>query len=244
MYPDCTQTAERILGIPQRRKQRKLIGFLYPDEVLKVLASVDLRKPLGMRDYALLNLLYDSGARASEVANLNLDYFDPDNRTLAILGKGNHYRQIELLPKTVELVSLYIEKYRPTPHPLHRQRLFINQRGQQLTRHGIYKICRKYLFKTLSPKRLKDINPAHSFRHSCAIKMLSCGDAASDIQNRLGHVNTESTMVYLRIDMRRKRTVQKQFMAYAEQLLSEDPKLNELIDWENKQDILTWLDSL
>ena len=89
MYPDCNQTAEKILGIPQRRKQRKLIGFLYPDEVLKVLASVDLRKPLGMRDYALLNLLYDSGARASEVANLNLDYFDPDNRTLAILGKGN-----------------------------------------------------------------------------------------------------------------------------------------------------------
>ena len=244
MYPQHRKLAETILAIPQKRTQKQLIGFLYPDEILKVFQRVELTKQDGFRNYTILHLLDDSGARASETAELNLDYFDPQNKTLAILGKGDRYRQITLEPKTVHLLNLYLAKYRKTPKITYQHRLFINQRGQGFTRHGIYRICKKYLVKALSAKRLKTIHPAHSFRHSCAVRMLSCGKSLSDIKNRLGHDNIESTMIYLHLDLRRKRQVQKAFIEYTQSNLSHDTKIEEFLDWENKKEILEWLDSL
>lgn len=244
MYPEKTKLANTILGIPQKRTQKPLIGFLYPEEALKVFHAVKITKKDGFRDYTILHLLYDSGARASEVATLNLEYFNPQKSTLAILGKGNRYRQIELNPKTLQLIKLYITKYRNKPKPLYQHRLFINQRGTELTRYGIYRICKKYLYQTLNPIRLKNINPVHSFRHSCAIRMLACKEPISAIKNHLGHENIQSTMGYLQLDLTRKKEVQKKFIEYTQSTLSGDPKINELIDWENKSDILKWLDSL
>jgi site-specific recombinase XerD len=244
MHPEKRETAERILAIPQKRTQRKLIGFLHQEEILKVCASVDLKTNQGVRDYCLLHLLYDSGARASEIATLNLDCFDYHHKTLAILGKGNRYRLITLLPKTAELLTLYITKYRKTPKPLYQHRLFVNQRGKDLTRHGIHRLCKKYLLKALPPKRLKDINPAHSFRHSCAVYMLSLGSSLTDIRNRLGHEHVQSTMVYLHMDLSCKREVQKKFIEYTQSILTHDPKIEELLDWENKEETMKWLDSL
>lgn len=244
MYPEHREIAERILSIPQKRMQKQLIGFLYPDEILNVFESVDLKKKEGFRDYTILHLLYDSGARASEITALNLDYFDPQKESLIILGKGNRYRQIELKPKTAQLIKLYMAKYRTAPKPLCQNRLFINQRGTELTRHGIYRICKKYLAKTISPKRLKHISPVHSFRHACAVRMLSGGKPISDIRNRLGHENIQSTMVYLHMDLNRRQAVQKKFIEYIQSNLACDSKIEELIDWENSKDILQWLDSL
>ena len=244
MYPEQRGIAQRILDLPQKRARRQLIGFLYPDEILKVFHCVDLIRKNGFRDYAILHLLEDSGARASEIATLNLDYFDPQNNMLIILGKGNRYRQIELETRTVQLIRRYITKYRVNPKPLYQHRLFINQRGEEMTRHGIHRICKKYLQKALSPKRLKNINPVHSFRHSCAVNMLLSGKSPTDIQNRLGHENIQSTTVYTHMDLTRKRVVQNKFIEYMKSNLSEDPKITEWIDWENKKDILKWLDSL
>jgi site-specific recombinase XerD len=244
MHPQKRAFADRILSIPQKRFQKQLIGFLYPNEVLNVYAAVDLKTCYGFRDYTILNLLYDSGARASETASLTLDYFDPQNNLLAILGKGNQYRQIELLPKTVQLMTAYLKKYRQKPNQLHQQYLFINQRGTAFTRHGINRICKKYLRRTFSPKRLRDINPAHSLRHSCAVRMLLDCKPVSEIKIRLGHENIQSTMTYLHMDLTRKRDVQNKFLEYSAKVIQQDPKIEDLIDWENKQDILAWLDSL
>lgn len=244
MHPERSALAQRILSIPQKRSQKQLIGFLYPNEVLNVFESVDLKTYYGFRDYTILNLLYDSGARASEIAALTNDFFDPENNTLAILGKGNQYRQIELLPKTVQLVKAYVKKYRKKPNPLYQRYLFVNQRGTSFTRHGINRICKKYLRYALSPKRLRDINPAHSFRHSCAIRMLLAGKPLSEIKNRLGHENIQSTMTYLHMELTHKRDVQKKFIEYSTKIIKQDPKIEDLIDWENKQDTLAWLDTL
>jgi len=180
MYPEGRELADRILNIPQKRTQRPLIGFLYEDEILQVFKSVDLRRKEGFRDYALLHLLFDSGARASEITTLNLDYFNPQHKTLAILGKGNRYRLIELKP---------------------------------------YHICKKYLSKALPPKRLKFINPVHSFRHSCAVHMLYSGHSLSDIQNRLGHDNIQSTTLYLHLDLKRRRHIQKQLIEHMQSVI-------------------------
>ena len=75
LYPQQREIAETILNIPQKRAQRTLVGFLYQDEILDLFQSVDLKKNEGFRDYTILHLLYDSGARASEITTLNLDYF-------------------------------------------------------------------------------------------------------------------------------------------------------------------------
>lgn len=75
----------------------------------------DLRRKEGFRDYVLLHLLFDSGARASEIAALNLDYFNPQQNTLAILGKGDRLRLIDLEKRTSQLLRLYVQKYRVTP---------------------------------------------------------------------------------------------------------------------------------
>ena len=244
LAPEHRDIAERLLVLPQKRAQKKLIGFLSADEILKVFDVVDLKRKEGLRDYTILHLLFDSGARASEIATLNLDYFDPQKKTLAILGKGNRYRLIDLWPKTVQLLKEYIAKYRVKPKPGYSARLFINQRGEEFTRHGVYSLCKKYLHLALPPNRNKALHTVHSFRHSCAMNMLAAGDALTDIKNRLGHENIQSTMTYLQLNLSRKREVQKRLVEYTQALLPNDQKIEELIDWQNRKETLAWLDSL
>jgi site-specific recombinase XerD len=224
MHPEKKDVVEKILAIPQKRYQRKLIGFLYPDEIFKVMQSVDLYPKEGFRDYCLLVLLYDSGARATEVATLNLDYFNPEQRTLVILGKGNRYRN--------------------KPKPGYRHRLFISQRGKALTRHGIYRVCKKYLTAALPPKRLKTLSPVHSFRHSCAVSMLSSGCSLSDIRIQLGHEDLQATTVYLQLDLTHRRKIQKKFIEFNRSVLIDHPEIEKLFNTQNKDDIMAWLDSL
>jgi len=133
VYPDHREVAEKIIHIPQKRFQRPLVGFLYQEEILQVFQSVDIRRNEGFRDYTLLHLLYDSGARASEIATLNLDYFNPQQKTLTILGKGDRFRLIQIEKKTSQLLQLYISKYRIDPKPSYQHRIFINQRREELT---------------------------------------------------------------------------------------------------------------
>jgi len=244
MYPEKSKTTEKIICIPQKRTQRQLIGFLYPEEIHKVMDAVDLNKTQGFRDYVILQLLFDSGARASEIAELDIDYFNPQQRTLAILGKGNRFRQIELSPTTARLIKTYIAKYRKSPRSAYRNRLFISQHGKTLTRHGIYRLCRNYLRLSLSAKRLKTLNPVHSFRHSCAMNMLASGCSVSDIRNHLGHEDIQSTMVYLQIDLSRRRKLQKKFTEHTRSILIRNADIDEMIDQKDKDDIMTWLDTL
>jgi len=211
---------------------------------LAVYEAVDLKKPLGFRDYTILHLLADSGARASEIAMLKLDYFDPIQKTLTILGKANKFRLIKLEKKTTDLIKRYITRYRPHPKPIYQPCLFINKHGKPLTRKGIYLMCQKYLSIAVKAKRLNMIHPVHSFRHACAINMIASGKSVSDVKNHLGHENVQSTMVYLKMDLRTKRAVQKKFIEYNQSTLKHDPKIDELIDWEHKKQTLAWLDSL
>ena len=244
LYPEYRVTAETMLNIPQKRCRKKLIGYLHHDDVLKVFNAVDMKRAEGFRDYAILHLLYDSGARAGEIGRLKLEYLDSEKYTLAIVGKGNRYRLIQLWPKTVDLLDRYIQKQRLAPKPLYRNHLFINQRREAFTRHGIYRICRKYLTKSLSEKQRRNLNPAHSFRHSCAVNMLLSGCSLTEIKNHLGHENLNSTMIYLHLDLSRKKEVQQKFLEYTRSRLKHDDKIDELIDWENKAETLRWLDSL
>jgi len=245
MAPEDSETAERILNIPAKRSPKPLFGFLSHDEALAVFDSVDLRRKQGFRNYTILHLLYDSGARAHEIAGLCVDDFDPNEKRVGILGKGNRFRIVQIWTRTTDLIVRYIKEYRKKPLPAFKNRLFVNQRGQGLTRSGVYRICQNHLKKALPANRLKGLNAAHCFRHSCAVHMLMNGSAISDIKNHLGHEDINSTMIYLRLDLSRRREVQKRFIKYTETILKNDQKIDELIDWDNSKDeILKWLDSL
>jgi integrase/recombinase XerD len=244
LYPQHREVAEAIFSVPLKRTQKTLVGFLYPEEILSIFHTVNLKRKEGSRDYALLHLLFDSGARASEVATLNLNYFNPEQKTLAILGKGNRFRLIELEPKTTQLLQLYIARFRPSPKPPYQHRLFVNQRGEELTRFGIYRLCKKYLAMALPPKRLKSINPVHSSPHSCAVNMIARGLSASDVKNRLGHDNLQSTMTYLHLDLNIRRQIQKRYINHMQSLITLDPKVEELLQWESDKDMIAWLDNL
>ena len=244
LYPEQGNLVAKILKIPEKKTQKTLIGFMYPDETLKVFKSVDLKKKNGFRDYTILHLLYDSGARASEIANLNIDYFDAQHKTMAILGKGSRYRLIEIAIKTVQLIQLYIIQYRIIPKPMFRHYLFINKRGERLTRKGINKICKNHLSYALPEERVKMLNPVMSFRHSCAVDMLCSGKSPDEIKYRLGHQCIDSTMVYLHLNLNRPRELQKKMVEYTQSILPQDPQIEDFIEWENKEKILNWLDRL
>lgn len=91
---------------------------------------------------------------------------------------------------------------------------------------------------------MKALNPVHSFRHACAVNMLNSGYALTDIKNRLGHSKLESTMVYLNLGISLRKKIQEEFMEHAKSMISNDKKLNELVDWNTRDDILKWLDRL
>ena len=74
--------------------------------------------------------------------------------------------------------------------------------------------------------------------------MLKTNYSITDIRNHLGHENVQSTMIYLKLDISRKREIQKEFISYTQSVFTENPELDELIDWKNKKDILSWLDKL
>jgi site-specific recombinase XerD len=244
MHPQSSALMDKIIFIPQKRTQRQLIGFLYPEEINQVLSAVNINTAIGFRDYTILHLLFESGARASEIARLNVDYFDPKQGTLTILGKGNRFRQINLSPTMVKMIKAYLLKHRRTPTPVCAKRLFISQHGKALTRHGIYRLCKKYLRLALSEKRMDVLNPVHSFRHSCAISMLASGCSVTDIKNHLGHEDLQSTMVYLQLDLPRRRKIQQRFTEYTQAALSRKAQIDALIDEEDENDIMTWLDNL
>ena len=244
LYPEYRELSETITYIPQKRFDKRLIGYMDYDDLLKVFNSVELKKKEGVRDYTILHLLFDSGARASEVANLKVQFYNPDKGTLIIKGKGGKYRLIELQAKTIETINCYIEKYRPVPKPFYINYLFVNQRHENFTRGGIYRLCKKYLFKALSEKQLTNLNPVHSFRHSCAVHLLKSGKSLTDIKNHLGHENLQSTMTYLHLNISRKREAQNEFLKHIRSTMPGDNKMDDLLNWERKDEILDWLDSL
>jgi len=243
-YPEYKDLANTILSIPQKLESKPLVGFLTQDELLDVFSSVDLQKKDGFRDYVILHLLYDSGARAQEAGNIKMDDIDYNARTVAILGKGQRYRVVQVWEKTIQLVERYIKEYRRLPVQKYPDYLFINQRGEKFSRHGIYRICEKYIRKALPEKRLARLNFAHCFRHSCAVHMLMMNKSVTDIKNHLGHESINSTMIYLKLDLSKRKQVQKNYMDYMQTVIEEDEKINDLINWEEDHEVREWLDSL
>jgi integrase/recombinase XerD len=181
------------------RLPQRLPKVLGEDEVAVLLNGPDPATPLGQRDAALLELLYATGLRVSELVGLTLKQLDLRRGVVRPLGKGSKERVVPMVAAAVEKIELYLAqsraqllKGRPSPY------LFINRRGGKLSRQGFWKILKHYAAKV----GMASLSP-HTLRHSMATHLLSRGANLRVIQLLLGHADLATTQIYTHLDAAR-----------------------------------------
>lgn len=150
-------------------------------------------RPEGMRDFAMLQTLYSSGVRVSELIALDLGDLDLEGGRLACTGKGGNRRDLPLRHSAVEALHRYLEEGRPALRPVDDGALFVNHRGHRLTRQGFWLILKTYAQRA----GIGEVTP-HTLRHSFAAHALGDGADIKDLQRLLGHVSISTTQVYRR----------------------------------------------
>lgn len=179
---------------------RKLPEVLSLDEINHLFQSISRDSPLGKRNLAILETLYGSGLRVSELIGLTISNILFEENLLLITGKGNKQRLVPLGQICADQLMDYIQNIRPKfiPKTGHEDIVFLNQNGRQLTRAMIFTIVRNTA-KTAMIK--KKVSP-HIFRHSFATHLLENGADLRSIQMMMGHENITTTEVYMHVDTR------------------------------------------
>ncbi len=177
-------------------------------EVELLLAAPDMRKPLGVRDRAMLELLYASGMRVSELANLQLANLHLEDGYIRVIGKGRKERVIPVGGESIRLLSRYLEEIRPLlcENP-HEQTVFVSNREKGLCRQRLWQIIKTH---TKNAGIMKNVTP-HTLRHSFATHLLQNGAPLRVIQEMLGHADIATTQVYTHVNPERLKSIHQQF---------------------------------
>ena len=237
-FPEYLEQAQRVLGIPFKRTGTREIEHLDLEEIQAVLKAAELHQSHGCRDVALLSLMFNTGARVSEIVGLNTE----DLRLAApcsvlLRGKGRKERTCPLWPETAGLLQKLIGQRDPPPSA--SAPLFLNERGGRLTRFGVRLILGKYVKKAAlrhPSLRNKRLHP-HSVRHSTAVHLLRSGVDLSTIAHWLGHAGVNTTNKYLSIDLEAKREA----LAKAKPLLK---GRRHSAKWHQDPELIAWLTNL
>ena len=178
--------------ISQPKLSKKLPNYLTVEEIDELL-DIDLETPLDFRNKAMVELLYASGLRISELLNLKLNDISFDEDILKVVGKGDKQRIVPIGDVALEYLKLYINEYRSLIlRSKNSEYLFINNNGNQMTRQGFFKILKKQcMLKGIK----KEVSP-HTLRHSFASHLLNNGADLRTIQELLGHSDISTTQVY------------------------------------------------
>ena len=231
LLPQC----QTIRGIPLKRHEHKTMTYLEENETQAVLDAVDGSGRMGIRDQALLLLLYNTGARVSEVVHLKVGNLRLDDAPqVNLLGKGQKHRSCPLWPETAEALRVYLQERMPRDPRC--EQVFLNAKGSPLTRFGIRYILRKHVEQahgacpSLANKR---VGP-HTFRHTTAMHLLRSGNEVNMVSYWLGHADINTTHVYVEIDMEMKRRMLEK---------APSPAVNRAVPWR-QPGILDWLDAL
>ena len=201
--PESLAITTRVLAIPGKRADKKLIGYLTRPEVEALLAAPDRSCWGGRRDYALLLTLYNSGARVSEVTTLQRAQvcFGPPT-FLQLKGKGRKERTVPLWPQTSQVLQAWFDALGKRGDPI----AFPSARGRSLSREGVDYLLQKAVQKAAiacPSLSMKSITP-HVLRHTTALHLLQAGVDIAVIALWLGHESIETTNVYLEIDLAHK----------------------------------------
>ncbi len=185
----------RLIDLP--KVSLKLPDVLSTQEIELLLKAPDTKKPLGIRDAAMLELLYAAGLRVSELVNVKLQDVNLEAGFVRIFGKGSKERIVPIGLYAKEKISLYLKTTRSiylkqTSSPY----LFVARAGKPMTRQGFWKLLRRYAMQTGLNKK---ITP-HSFRHSFATHLLEGGADLRAVQIMLGHVDISTTQIYTHVN--------------------------------------------
>jgi integrase/recombinase XerD len=185
-----------LLEIPKIGK--KLPVVLSVEEIDRLLAAIDLSKPEGQRNKAMLETLYSCGLRVTELINLKISNVYPDLGFVRVVGKGNKERLIPISPKALKEINLYYQDRRRLPNidKWDGNIVFLNRRGKRLTRVMIFTIVKDLANKIQLKKK---ISP-HTFRHSFATHLVEGGADLRAVQEMLGHESILTTEIYTHLD--------------------------------------------
>jgi len=188
---------------------RKLPDFLSVDEINLIISAVDLSKPEGERNKAMLETLYSSGLRVSELVNLKKSNLHTEIGLLRVTGKGNKERLVPVGSVALKQISVYENAYRNhiTIKPGNEDYLFLNRRGSKLTRIMIFKIIKELVMKA----GIQKIISPHTFRHSFATHLIEGGADLRAVQEMLGHESITTTEIYTHLDREYLRSAILQF---------------------------------
>lgn len=187
---------------------RKLPHVLAFSEVETLLAAPDRASSRGLRDYAMIQLLYASGLRVSELVGLKLADIDMDQSFVSVLGKGNRRRLVPFGEVARDALSAYLREVRPKwVEKVKSAHLFLTERGTGMTRQGFWKLLGRYarvagIEKSISP---------HKLRHSFATHLLERGADLRSVQTMLGHADIATTQVYTHVTTEHLRAAHAKF---------------------------------
>ncbi len=190
------------------RKWRTLPDVLGVEEIEKLLTAPSLDEPFAFRDRAMLELAYGAGLRVSEWISLSVRDVLLQDHLVRVFGKGAKERLVPIGRRAIGAIAIYLRELRPKLEKGEGKGvLFLNARGQPMSRMGAWKILRKYvdqvgITKTVTP---------HTLRHSFATHLLEGGADLRAVQEMLGHVDISTTQIYTHVDREYLRTVHKQF---------------------------------
>jgi len=204
--PMLLAQCQRLCQIPLKKTPHQCIDYLEDNEIRALLNSVDPSEKHGLRDYALLLFLYNTGARVQEVVDLQLsDVRRQAPLQVRLIGKGNKERVCPLWADTVLAIDNYLQTRNQAGY--RSRALFLNATGHPITRFGIRHIVRQYAAKatqTCPSLATKHVSP-HLIRHSTAMALLQSGNAITVVKDWLGHADINTTHGYVEINLQMKR---------------------------------------
>ncbi|GAA4299323.1 integrase/recombinase XerC [Actinomadura luteofluorescens] len=194
-----------LLGTPKRR--RDLPAVLTQDDAAHLLDTVDVEGPVGLRDLAVLEVLYGTGVRVSELCGLDIDDLDTGRRTVRVLGKGGRERTVPLGEPAVRAVQDWLRAGRPALATENSgPALFLGTRGGRLHPTSARRIVHTRISEV---GQIPDLAP-HGLRHSAATHLLEGGADLRSVQEILGHASLQTTQIYTHVSAERLRQVHRQ----------------------------------
>lgn len=233
--PECLDNSRRINSIPLKRVPHKTVDYLETEELSAILDCIDVTAHQGYRDRALLLFLHNTGARAQETIDVKLDdlRFDAASQ-VKIIGKGNRHRVCPLWPETVKAINDYLSERRPAHE--NENHLFLNTKGNRITRFGIGYVIKKYTDKaiTIQPSLKKKKVTPHTFRHTTAMHLLQSGNELNMVRLWLGHKSLNTTHMYVEIDMKLKNEILNKCQPLEMKQKHKKWQQPEILDWLDK----------
>ena len=192
-------------GILGPRVSATLPRLIRPDETAALVEAVDVTTPLGLRDRAMVELLYGAGLRVSELVGLSISALDARAGLLRVVGKGSKERVVPVGEEALKAIEAYMKDGRPAilgQRPDRSRGLFLTRRADRMTRQNFFLLLRKLARRAGIPQ---DRVSPHVLRHAFATDLLEGGADLRSIQAMLGHSDLSTTQIYTHVDRRRLR---------------------------------------